>query len=419
MALNLGLGLPPAPKKGVGAYRAWASAKAKMVANASDVTFNVFGDSLGDDTTDCIYKIAQGLATRYPTHSVKFYWWTDGSNVYSAPTTIQTGSGAQTLHVYNACVGGASSWYLMGAKKAAAIDAINSDLDIWLYGKNQTSAVNPRGETLNGWEMDRLAHPTAAQVVILEPPNRDDNAMDGIVAAQRALADLYGDVTLVDTFAIFNALGKPASLYADNFHPNAAGSQVMADVALSQWDAAGLRGFTPAGAFMAQTGTNGITNGDFSNWTGALPVSWTSAGGSPTTTKDAADPYPGAAYSCEITGTTAGASIRDLLSAGQRAAVAGQSGWIAARMKVDVGQPSAVGQIAGVWQGPSAGDVTARANTIARGGWVWQFVYMPLVPTDITNAYPQLFNDSAANVSSYVNIDRVVWAIGDRPYFAS
>lgn len=58
--------------------------------------FGVVSDSTANDTLDWVYLFSTDLAARYSNYTVKHYLWSDASQTFSAPSTIQTGtSGAR------------------------------------------------------------------------------------------------------------------------------------------------------------------------------------------------------------------------------------------------------------------------------------------------------------------------------------
>jgi len=78
----------------------------------------------------------------------------------------------------------------------------------------------------------------------------------------------------VDTHAAFVAKGKGTALYRDNIHPNDIGSRLVARTLFDAYLASALdSGFqTPSWPRLAAA--NLIGNGDFIDWSSAIPTGW-------------------------------------------------------------------------------------------------------------------------------------------------
>jgi hypothetical protein len=77
---------------------AFAALRAALVDGSRSCGIQVLGDSTGNDTFEWPYKLAESIAERYPAWTVQHRLWSDATQQYAAPTTIQTGTaGARYL----------------------------------------------------------------------------------------------------------------------------------------------------------------------------------------------------------------------------------------------------------------------------------------------------------------------------------
>lgn len=104
------MGILDAPAKPPSGAQAQALMQ-RLRRNQEDAVIAVLGDSTGNETTEWVYRLAQYLGSLFATHSVIYRLWNDGTQTYDAPVTIQTGSGARTLSVYNASTPGQTANY--------------------------------------------------------------------------------------------------------------------------------------------------------------------------------------------------------------------------------------------------------------------------------------------------------------------
>jgi len=201
-----------------------------------DCNIVVFSDSTGDAATEWVRLIAGRLASAWPSFTVKYCLWDSAliPETYSATTeTVQSGSGANTLTVWNCAVPGSVATHFAGARfTSAATQAQNPDLIILNYGHNGGSdAIQQVG--YHNTLLDQCASRLPDVPVILTGQNP---WLDGTgntpakVNALRALAARRG-CGFIDIHAAFLQSGVSlASLMADNVHPNATGQALWADV---------------------------------------------------------------------------------------------------------------------------------------------------------------------------------------------
>ena len=205
----------------------------KLVFNQS-CNMIVLGDSTGDAIDEWVYLLAQKLAADFPTHTVQYRLWDTGTSNYAAATTIQTGSGASTLTVWNASISGATALRFSGSDFTAGVRpasmGTDPDLVILSYGHNGGSAIeNQISMTGAMTSLINRFMPFVPIILIGQNPVTTDSTMAAKVRAFRALADEqnYG---WIDVHAYFNQYAVPiASYYVDTVHPNAAGSALWAN----------------------------------------------------------------------------------------------------------------------------------------------------------------------------------------------
>lgn len=393
----------------------FALAKAKAAADSGNVNILVIGDSTGNDATEWPYLFAQWLGSTYPAFSVDYRLWNGTS--YDAATAISTGSGSHKVTLWNASVTGTRPIYILGSRFADAVAALSPDAIVWNHGKNVyssgLSAPHFRGDFFSGFDAVRAAHPTVPFVPVLQSPNRDDDNMAAIIDAERAVAGAYGIRGFADVYSPFMAQGKASSLYADNIHPSATGTQVFLAAVQDAWNRSSAAPSVSA-ALLGSTVANLLTNGDFSNWTAAVPASWT-AQASVTASKDTGTVDGGSAYSMKLTGTSASASVIQNLTGSALTPLLGNNVVLAARQYIPSGQATTVGRIGVLYTDGGNTTTSARSGTYGVDAWGWQVLGPIAIPATATLVRVILYCDTAANASSAAFYDRAVLALGDVP----
>lgn len=398
----------------------FSAAKLTIQQGAADVNILVVGDSTGNQTDEWVYLFGQWLESEYPTHAVSYSPWNDAGNVYDAPISLGTGTGPRTIHIWNASVSGAPAQYFTGSKQPAAIDAVSADLIIFNMGHNNVVgqiATLERGEFLQGIEHARLSKPSAYVATFLQNPNRDDNEMASGVAEMAAVAGLYGDVRVVDAYNPFIAQGKASSLYIDNVHPSASGTQLFLAAIQGMWRGSSISsGLTSVGALLSETSTNLLSNADFADvsYVGGTPSGWTAIA-SPTCTVETTIKDAGAAQSMKIVGTSAGSRISQTLSGGSLSALQGNKATLAVRVHVPTGSVASVGRVDLRYTDGATTIVTTRSATVAQGAFKWLIIPGLDIPNTASSVAVNLYCDTAANASSAAYYDRAVLVVGDKP----
>lgn len=95
-----------------GAQSSFSAIANLVAADNRDVNILVIGDSTSNETSEWVYLFFSGAIA--PTHSIVYHLWDDVAVAYASPVTLSTGSGAHTIHVWNASVSGARAMFLFG-----------------------------------------------------------------------------------------------------------------------------------------------------------------------------------------------------------------------------------------------------------------------------------------------------------------
>jgi hypothetical protein len=373
---------------GVGTSQPQAQAFWRKVRAASE-DVNVFftGDSTGNETTEHYYLTAVWIGQQALTHTVTYRLWNDGTQAYDAPVTIQTGTGARTIAVYNVSVAGSNTEYLEGGQGDTIMAATPTvDLALMSYGHNtgtDTTQLDIMPEFRVALELMMQRFPQAGVFVALQAPRKNWSGTDPggpeqsnrMVSAWRAVAQEYG-VGTIDVYTAFVespffnvAPGGTGSLYLDTVHPSPAGSALWSaqdQLALVEnADLWATGGQATSGLNLVKP--NLIPNATFTDWDDATPVGFTF--NSVTLAKNPAGGN-GALYSLEST-CTAGTNPTmtvDLSSLLPRV----RGGW--ATFWVCLDRPATLGLLGGrvgltaTGPGASTGG-TSYPRSVSRGGY--------------------------------------------------
>jgi lysophospholipase L1-like esterase len=217
----------------------------KLALNQEDATVCVISDSTGNGSTGSairyIYQLFNTFVkAMYPQYTVLYYTWNTGGTDYDSPTTLQTGTGSNTLRIYNGAVTGTQPAYAIGTRAPLMWVLKNPDLVIVNHGHNigndVVSSVLTRQlhfeSSLMALVQDlRYRAPRAGIVANLQNPTTDNTYQQIRMARLSNLAIRLGIGTVDTLSAFFLADGTVNSaLMADTVHPNNAGSQVQASI---------------------------------------------------------------------------------------------------------------------------------------------------------------------------------------------
>jgi hypothetical protein len=213
----------------------------RLQQNQQSVVLGVLGDSTGVTVTGTQtrwpYLVAQALAAMYPAYTVSYQQWNDGNQNYDAAVAVQTGTGSNTLTIYNGSFSGSNEVY--ATTRLALMIPATPALIILNYGHNQSSLTSAYRQKL--YELTRLVEdtfPGAGIVVTAQNPKRADvtDAAAHLLRVQvkmdLAAAEGYG---LIDVTTPFLATADFATslLNGDGIHPSdAAGSPLWAAIVM-------------------------------------------------------------------------------------------------------------------------------------------------------------------------------------------
>lgn len=380
---------------------------AKLDENLSDASIVVAGDSTGDATTEWVYLMAQTLASRYPTHTVTYRAW-NGSTAYGAPTTIQTGTGARTLHVYNGSAAGTNADRYMGSAFEAHVVAPNPDLVFVSHGHNELSghpSKRFRVRLMALCETVLSALPFAGIVLVGQNPQSGNDLMAPLVEEARNYAALRG-FGFVDVHRAFKERGDFSPLMADAVHPNAAGEAAWHDetVKLFRYD----RGAPlPAQGVssLAEPAQNLLANGDFSQFATGAFTGWT--GTNVTQAVDTTNFETGTQAARLTSATGAQAYLAQNVSRFRE--LRGQWATLAVRMRIASGQPNATGQMHLI----DNASLELSREPAARDGFFWAVLHKRVDPA-ATSLSVRIYANVSTPVSELV-ADRAVLCRGVLP----
>jgi len=418
------------PREGVGGVIGSLSAlKTKMQAGSAATVLTI-GDSTGNETSEWVYCFEQYLSTLGP-QSFGYRLYDDGTNAWGSEDSVKVGSAAKVLF-WNASVSGSKPTRLLGARRANSIDSVtgtpdfiivNHGLNVVAYtGGSAPTAM--KGSLMMLVEALRLKWPTSPILIVYENPIQNDNTMAPVNAAWKVVQGLYPDTAVLNVYDLFIAAGKPLGYYLGGspVHPSTPattagrGQAVILDLMKQAYDAAVSGEQVVAPAYLSQSAPNLLQNGDFSSWPGAVPASWTAAGGA-TSTKDTdiIDPL-GGAYSLRIEGTAANGYIQQQVSAPALAAcIAAGFCTLAFRAFLPAGQPNTNWCRVGITTTPSFSSPTTLVDMVVEGGWLWGVATFT-VPSDATGLFVRLYGDLAANAGgSKAYFGRACLVAGETP----
>lgn len=386
----------------------------KIARNVENAQILVLGDSTGDEITEWPYLMTLALVTKFPTYSVYYSLW--NGSAWPAPTQISTGTGAQTLTVYNGSVSGTRTPYSLGGNEAVMVAALAPDLIFTSYGHNQgTNAASWWGDYLNLTENLSMLHPQAGLVMILQNPAQANNnqQLRATVYESICRARGCGMVNAMQRFLDYGATRYP-DLMKDTVHPNDAGqlSYWLPEVMqIFSYNRSGpIRGILPS-TFL-QRGFQLLKNNDFSTFTnGTIPANWTQLQGTATYAQDSTNFESANGYSLLLTATGGAAS-----AIGQTLPINMVKGrWITTlcRVRIGVGAADTTG-VVGLYDnlgGLLADNAGGRGAVGGAFRWV---VVTKFIPATATTARFYFYADSTTG-NNAANIDYASVVLGKFP----
>lgn len=384
----------------------------KVRSAQTDAFIIILGDSTGNSDFEWVYKWATWVATKYSTHSVRYRLFVDGSG-WDSEIVMSTGTTGRTIYIDNVSVPGSTERYYQGAMRSQIYNSGRTyDLVILNYGHNEGTTV-PELTIQAGFTEGVLAakqdNPGAPVIVTAQNPRRDfpDHSARAVSAWSRVAA-VHG-LGIIDVYSKFIDLGVPEDLYTDFIHPNAAGMDVWAGVAIEALND------NPAFQFdkIIETYTgplrpNLAPNSAFNSWLSALPVSWSvnSVGVSRDLSRRDSFAF---SVKAEVLNTASPLFYCDLSD--YLFALRGQWVTFAARIWKNSGLSTNAGRLQISGTGMTAITSRTKANE-AENGWMWVICHA-FLPKALSTLQIRLIPGSA--VGEFVHIDRCWFGIGLMP----
>jgi hypothetical protein len=403
----------------------------RLTADLDDVSILIIGDSTGNEATEWPRLTAATLAARYPAYTVIYHLWdiTGGvaydTGAAGAATTVQTGTGSHTLHIWCCATSGQTTAYVLGSRWTAAVVTPAPDLVLISLGHNEgttasgVTAVTWRTRMLMLTEAIAAQHPLAAICLVLQNP-RGDGVTDQQARARtyRELAALCG-YGIIDAQSAFLAVTGYASTHVggDFIHPTTTGSTLWADEVARHlvWSRDARARTQPPSGFTT-LGRNLLLNGRFDSFGSSVPDSWTATAA--TTAKDTRTGWFESAtgWGVRIQASSAAQSyISQDVAAGLLPLLRGRRVTVAARLKVPSGQTATAGR---VQISDNVANHSSTGSADLRDGWYWAVASL-VVDAAATLVRVRLYADTASSASADVTVDSIHLVLGALPRVAA
>jgi hypothetical protein len=399
----------------------------RLRSNLGDVSWLILGDSTGNETTEWVYLTAQSLATQYPAYTVIYHLWDPTGGVAydtgtsGTPVTLQTGSGSNTLHVWNCSVAGSATTYTRGSRWAAAVLAAKPHYITVSYGHNEGTSAG--GVTAEVWRTQMAllteslteAFPASELALVLQNPRADGvRDQESRAAVYREVAALRG-YGLIDVQAVF--LAQPsltAIINADNIHPNATGEALWANEVLRvlTWSVE-ARPRTQTPSLFAVPTRGLLLNSDFSTFPSppTLPY-WTAT--NCTLSKDVRAGFTESPNGYTVRMQAASAAQTSMYQDAPTGLIDYLKGkYVTAlvRMRVASSQASTAGR---VQIQDSAGTYASAGSTDLRDGWHW-VAATKLIDSATTFVRLRIYADSGTSASADISVSAAYLVVGPFP----
>lgn len=391
---------------------------AKLESNTSDATVFISSDSTGNETTEWVYLYAQWLASLYPTHTVIYYLFDAGIGDYNSGTTINNGTDANTLSIYNAAISGTKPDYIMGSFFSNAVVNIPEvDLFILNHGHNMITSYSTAEASKNNQRVPQFlesmqsvvrVHSGCGVLMVAQNPRETDDNYRPVYSTIVEVAGMIG-ADIADVYSAYEDLGKPAELYNDFIHPSPMGSELYLSVIKATHKSKAHKGVSSS---LDDTAISFLQNGDFSSFDGAAPDNWSpSSNGAVEKETAITEGYNG--YSVRVKPAVAGnvSVLTQTVSSVFFKSLRGKWCTLAVRVyRPSVGTSSTQGRIALVTSSATANIYTQFGPT---DGWVWRCLSLKMKETD-TFLQAKLYGDSGTGDAEAI-FDRAVLVRGRLP----
>lgn len=372
----------------------------RLQADSGSANIVVLGHSMGNETYEWVYQLGLWLASKYPAFTVKYRLW--ATTDYAAEVVLQTGTGANTLTIYNGSITGAVPDRLSTSDWTNSVKSRNPDLIMTCYGANGS---DDPGKQLALWQplVARISadFPEVPVIAIGDTPRLDGTGAPW--EKQRLVRSMaarlgWGWISIYDAF--MQAPEPLANLFGDNLHPNTVGQQLWLKALRTAFVFEGAGVAAPSmGAF---DGTILASFWNFGQLGGWVPS------GDIVLARDAAL-FETGGHSTKITnaGLAIGSISKAVVLAGSIAPLRGQWVTLQVRMYIPTGQNGFNARI-GINDGVSTVTCDGRGQD---DGWKWQTVTMKVSDT-ATQLTIYVFGATVGGVAFDLNIDRGIVSIG-------
>lgn len=202
----------------------------KIWLDNSDIYILAQGDSTGDENDEWVRLTAENMALKYQSHSVSYISWNNGTDLWNSPVSVQTGSGSNTIHIYNGSVSGSIPAYWSGTRKALAYDSLIFDTIISNFGLNIPTPYESQLQMMSEYiYMLRDEQPLAEILLTIQAKDRDlIPRTENRIKAAIVVAEAFG-IRVIDVYSLYIELiastgGNETPWYADALHPSSAAS---------------------------------------------------------------------------------------------------------------------------------------------------------------------------------------------------
>jgi hypothetical protein len=388
---------------------------ASIKRNVEDAVLLVVGDSTGNDLTDWVYLFAGLLGSAWPTHSIEYSLWNDGSNTYNAPTVVSSGSGSRKVSIYNMSVAGWLTVHPLGDKFVPGIRDVQPNLTIINLGHNETMSAGKaqfaRFAALT--ESIAAACPFTDMIMIAQNPaqTNTNQAFRATVIEELCAVRGYG---FIDVHQHFIDAGMPAGWYADSVHPNATGSAQWAAVVMAHFNYTSAAAPLPRqpSSLVIPAVNNLVANGSFAGYVSGTPTNWTAS--NVTVSKDTTLYDSAQGYSVRLqSASAAAATFSQLVTTQVLNLIKGHYITLAVRIYLPSGSVGSHGRIAiAITGGTSV--TTESFGGSGHNGWKWTTA-TAFVSTAATFVNALIYVDSGATGTADIRIDRVILSRGILP----
>lgn len=383
-----------------------------------DVYILLQGDSTGNQDWEFFRQLADKLRVSHPRWGISYVPWEHSSGAWGEAVVVQAGTNGLTIYLYNGSHPGAVPSYWRAGRADVAYDGQKFDLILSNFGLNAPTSYEGQVYCLAEYLMDlRHDQPTAEVLVILQPPDYNNNEMllrsRNRVRAQRWVAAQYG-CQIIDVYGLFLRLvqstGRPEDWYLDKIHPNKSGQDAWADLVFQSIMTADLSGNWHASGLASVT----VPNGVFQHWPGGSnsdPLFWSSSGGVIRDTSfyesdDSSARFLGHGINTGTASVLASDIVRNHSHL--------EGFWVVARVR-SVGVSTKPGVLF-LSRVSDSQEITSNrySNEQSHGGWRW---VMLCVPRSFTKGHSDFrLGIYSGEEGEYVSVDRVL--VSASPVFA-